>query len=173
MTTRLDFTTLDLMDALDLAVLIEAEAYERYQMFVGQLGHRFPRDASSVFASMAENEAKHGEELAKRREARFGDIPMRVSLDDLFDVEAPDHGAPRFNMSARQALEVALTSEQKAYEFYDQALAQVTDPEIHTLFIELRDEETEHKHMLREAIDALPPGAEIEWEDDQDEYPAL
>jgi hypothetical protein len=52
MTTRLDYTTLDLMDALDLAVLIEAEAYERYRMFVAQLGHRFPGDASSVFASL-------------------------------------------------------------------------------------------------------------------------
>ena len=52
MTTRLDFATLDLMDALDLAVLIEAEAYERYRLFVTQLGHRFPGDASSVFATM-------------------------------------------------------------------------------------------------------------------------
>ncbi len=173
MTTRLDFATLDLMDALDLAVLIEVEAYERYRMFVAQLGHRFPGDASSVFASMAENEAKHGKELAKRRQALFGDIPIRVSRDDLFDVEAPDHGAPRFNMSPLRAFEIALSSEQKAHDFYDQALAQITDPEIHALFVELRDEETEHQRMLREAIAALPPGADIEWEEDQDEYPAL
>ena len=173
MTTRLDLSTLDLMDALDLAVLIEVEAYERYRMFVAQLGHRFPGDASSVFASMAENEAKHGKELAKRRQALFGDIAIRVSRDDLFDVEAPDHGAPRFNMSPLRAFEIALSSEQKAHDFYDQALAQVTDPEIHALFIELRDEETEHERMLREAIAALPPGADIESEEDQDEYPAL
>jgi len=173
MTTRLDYATLDLMDALDLAVLIEAEAYDRYQMFVTQLGHRFPGDASSLFTSMAKNEAKHGQELAKRRQALFGDIPIRISRDDLFDVEAPDHGAPRFNMSLLQAFEVALSSEQKAYDFYNQALAQITDPEVHALFIELRDEEAEHERMLREAIAALPPGANIESEEDQDEYPAL
>ncbi len=173
MTTRLDFATLDLMDALDLAVLIEVEAYERYRMFARQLGHRFPGDATSVFTLMAESEAKHGEELAKRRQALFGDTPIRVSPDDLFDVEAPDQGAPRFNMSPLQALEVALSSEQKAFDFYNQALPQITDPEINALFIELRDEETEHKRMLRDAIAALPPGADIELEVDEDEYPAM
>ena len=171
MSTRLDFTNLDLMDALDLAVLIEAEAYDRYKMFAAQLGHRFAGDATSVFASMAENEAKHGKELAERRKSLFGDTPMRVSLDDLFDVEAPDMGAPRSNMSTLQAFEVALAAEQKAHAFYDQALAHVTNAEIHTLFVELRDEETDHVRMVREAIVALPPGADREWEEDEGRSP--
>jgi rubrerythrin len=161
------------MDALDLAVLIEHEAYERYQMFASQLGHRSPGDAGSVFATMAQNEAKHGKALAARRKALFAEAPMRVSPDDLLDVEAPDQGAPRINMSARGAFEIALASEHKAFGFYDQALAHVVDPEIHALFTELRDEETAHVRMVREAIAALPPGSEIEWEDDQDEYPAM
>ena len=173
MSTRLDFATLDLMDALDLAVLIEAEAYDRYQLFAAQLGHRFAGDAASVFASMAENEAKHGKELAARRKALFGDAPMRVSRDDLFDVEAPDQGAPRSNMSTRQAFEVALAAEQKAHAFYDQALAYVTNPEIRDLFAELRDEETEHVRMVQEAIALLPPGSDVQWKEDEDDYPAL
>jgi len=173
MPTRLDFATLDLMDALDLAVLIEVEACDRYKMFVAQLGHRFTGDAASVFASMAENEAKHGKELEKRRKALFGDVQVRVSRDDLFDVEAPDQGAPRANMSTLQAFEVALSSEQKAFDFYGQALAHVTNPEIHALFTGLRDEEAEHVRMVREAIAGLPPGADNEGEVDEDELPAL
>ena len=173
MPTRLDFATLDLMDALDLAVLIEEEACDRYKMFVAQLGHRFTGDAASVFASMAENEAKHGKDLEKRRKALFGDVPVRVSRDDLLDVEAPDQGAPRSNMSTLQAFEVALSSEQKAFDFYDQALAHVTNPDIRALFTELRDEEREHVRMVREAIADLPPGADNEGEVDQDELPAL
>ena len=86
MSTRLDFATLSLMDALDLAVLIENEAYERYKIFAAQLGHRFAGDAASVFASMAENEAKHGKDILERRKALFGDAPMKVSRDDIFDV---------------------------------------------------------------------------------------
>jgi rubrerythrin len=173
MSTRLDLATLTLMDALDLAVLIELEAHHRYRKFAAQLGHRFAGDAASVFASMANNEAKHGKELEKRRKAMFGDTPARVSLDDLFDVEAPEEGAPRRKMSALRAFEIALSSEQKAFDFYDEALAHVTDPEIHALFTELRDEETEHIRLVREAIAGLPPGADAELELDDDESPAL
>jgi len=173
MSTRLDFATLSLMDALDLAVLIEVEAYQRYRKFVALLGHRFAGDAASVFTSMAENEAKHGKEIEQRRKAMFGDTPPRVSLDDLFDVEAPEEGAPRTNMSALRAFEIALSSEQKAFDFYNQALAHVTDPEIHALFTELRDEETEHIRLVREAIANLPPGAKEELDLDMDESPAL
>jgi len=173
MSTTIDFATLDLMDALDLAVLIEVEAYERYKMFAAQLGHRFKGDAASVFASMAENEAKHGKDLADQRKAMFADAPMRVSRDDIFDVEAPDVGAPRSNISTLQAFEVALSSEQKAFDFYDQALAHVSNPEIKALFTELRDEETEHVKMVEEAIAKLPPEAAIELEQDEDELPAL
>jgi rubrerythrin len=173
MSTRIDFATLDLMDAIDMAVLIEVEVYERYKMFAAQLGHRYAGDAASVFASMAENEVKHGKELADRRKALFGDAPIRVSRDDLFDVEAPDVGAARSNLSALQAFEIALSSEQKAFDFYDQALAHVTNPEIKTLFTELREEEAEHVEMVRDAIAKLPPSAAIGPEEDDDELPAL
>ncbi len=173
MPTRLNFATLDLMDALDLAVLIEMEAYKRYRMFTEQLGRRFPGDAASVFASMAENEAKHGRDLETRRKAMFGEVPMRVSLDDLFDVEAPGMEATRSNMSPLRAFQVALASEQKAYDFYDQALGHVSHPEIKALFTELRDEETEHVRMVREAMANLPPGSDVELEEDEDDLPAL
>jgi rubrerythrin len=173
MSTRLDLSNLDLMDALDLAVLIEAEAYDRYRMFAAQLGHRSPGDAASVFASMAENEAKHGKDLAARRKTLFGTAPMRVSRDDLFDVEAPDQGTPRRNMSTRQAFEVALAAEQRAHDFYEEALAQVTNAETRALFAELRDEEVGHVRMVREAIAALPPDADEEWDLDDDDMPAL
>ena len=60
MSTRLDLSKLSLMDALDLAKLIEMEAHHRYQMFASQLGRSGGYDAGAFFATMAENEAKHG-----------------------------------------------------------------------------------------------------------------
>lgn len=173
MTTRLDLATLSLMDALDLATLIELEAYRRYKMFAAQLGHRGPGDAASVFTSMAANEAKHGQQLNERRGALFGDTPARVSIDDLFDVEAPEMGAPRSTMSTLQAFELALSSEQKAFDFYNQALERISDPDIRKLFAELRDEEAEHVRLVRETIAGLPPSASIEYELDLDESPSL
>ena len=173
MSTRLDLSKLSLMDALDLAKLIEMEACHRYQMFSNQLGRTGGYDAGSFFASMAENEAKHGQELEARRKALFGDTPARLTLDDLFDVEAPEMGAPRRGMSIVQAFELGLAAEKKAYDFYDMALPGITDPEVRELFTELRDEETEHVELLREEMAKLPPSASVEVEFDLDESPFL
>ena len=173
MSTRIDFSTLGLMDALDLAFLIEKEAYQRYLKFAAQLGIEGPERPGHFFRSMAENEAKHGEEIAKRRDAMFGTTPSQVSLDDLFDVEAPEEGAIRRTMSVLQAFQVGIAAEQKAYDFYDQALKHITDPEVHKLFIELRDEETEHVQLLRDHMEKLPPSASIEGEINYDETPYL
>jgi rubrerythrin len=170
MSTSLDLSKLSLMDALDLATLMEEEARQRYEMFATQLSGF---DTGSFFASMAENETKHGTELLTRRMALFGKVPMKVKLGDLYDVEAPEMGATRRGMSTIQAFEVGLTAEKKAYDFYDTALPGVTDPEVRTLFTELRDEVSEHVEMLREAMAKLPPSASVETENDPDDAPYL
>ena len=173
MATRLDLSNLSLKDALDLAKLIELEAYHRYKLFASQLGIYGGYDAGSFFASMADNEAKHGQEIAARREALFGDKPARVSLDDLYDVEAPDVGAVYSGMSLMKAFEVGLAAEQKAYDFYTRALPQVTNAEVKALFTELRDEEVEHVEMLKAGMAKLPPEASYEMEEDLDDEPYL
>ena len=168
MITNIDFSTLDLMDALDLAVLIEDEAWERYVLFSKQIGYRRPGDAGAIFASMANNEKKHGQQLLERRQELFGDAPLRVNRDDLFDVEAPESGALSWNMSPLKAFRLALESEEKAYLFYDEALVHVTNPTVRELFTELRNEESEHALMLREAIEALPPGSDVDLENEDE-----
>ncbi len=173
MSTRLDLSKLSLMDALDLASFIEEEAYQRYKMFAAQLGRTGGYDAGSFFATMADNEAKHGTELLARRKALFGDTPAKLTLDDLFDVEAPEMGAIRRGMSTVRAFELGLEAEKKAYDFYDGALPGITNAEVRALFTELRDEETEHVEMLREAMAKLPPSASEEVEFDLDEAPSL
>ena len=173
MSTRLDLSKLSLMDALDLAKLIELEACHRYQMFANQVGHSSGNDAGAFFAMMAKNEAKHGQELEERREKLFGDAPAKLTLDDLYDVEAPDMGAPHRGMSVLEAFKVGLAAEQKAYDFYDSALPGITDSDVRELFTELRDEEVEHVEMLKEAMAKLPEDADEEVEYDLDETPYL
>jgi erythrin-vacuolar iron transport family protein len=166
MPAKVDFSQLTLMDTLDLATLIEVEAFKRYNLFVEQIGSA--TDAGAFFQSMVVNEKKHADELAERRFALFGEAPARVKFDDIFDVEAPDVGSTRRNMSALKACQVALYSERKAFEFYDRALRKVTQPEIKALFEELRDEEAEHVRMVEEIIAKLPPSAELDIEDEDD-----
>jgi len=166
MSTRLDLSKLTLMDALDLASLIELEAKKRYTEFAESLGTRGVDDAGAVFRSMAINETKHCEEIAERRLALFGDRPAKVRLEDIYDVEAPDLGEVRWNMSALKAYQIALFSEQKAFAFYDEALEFVDQPDVRALFEELREEEDEHVKMLVKIIANLPPSAEVELEDE-------
>ncbi len=166
MSTRLDLSRLSLMDALDLASLIEMEAHKRYTEFAESFGSRGVDDAGAVFRSMAVNESKHCEELAERRLALFGEKPPRVSRDDIFDVEAPDVGDVRWNMSVLKAYQLALYSEQKAFAFYDEALEYVDQPDVKALFEELRDEEAEHVDMIVKIIAKLPASAEVEIEDE-------
>ncbi len=173
MSTRLDLSKLDLMDALDLAKLIEMEACHRYQMFAKQFGHSGGFGAGAFFAKMAENEAKHGQDLEARRKELFGDKPARLTLDDLYDVEAPEMGSVTRDMSTMQAFELGLAAEQKAHDFYDAALPGITDPDVRELFVELRDEEVEHVEMLQAEIAKLPESAKEEVEFDVDETPYL
>lgn len=174
MSTKLDLSELSLMDALDLSILIEEEARVRYTMFAKQLGRTGSgHDAGSFFAFMAENEVKHGSELVARRKKLFGETPMKLKLTDIYDVEAPEMGAPRLGMSVIQAFEMGLAAEKKAYDFFDSALPGVTDPEVKALFTELRDEEAEHLNMLKAEMAKLPPSASVSSEPDPDDAPYL
>jgi len=76
-------------------------------------------------------------------------------------------------MSVIQAFEIGLAAEKKAYDFYDAALPGITDLDVQALFTELRDEETEHVEMLKEAMAKLPSSASEEVEFDLDETPYL
>lgn len=170
MSTRLDYSKLSLMDALDLASLIELEAQKRYADFAEAFGTRGTDDAGAVFRSMAVNEAKHCEELAERRLEMFGEKPPSVTPDDIFDVEAPGVGDVYSSMSVLKAYQLALYSEQKAFAFYDEALDHITQPDVKKLFEELREEEAEHVQMLVNIIAKLPASAAVELED-EDDYP--
>ncbi len=160
--TPIDFRTLNLQDALDLALSIEEEAQERYESFAKITGGRYAGDAADMFRQMAGYELRHRASLVNRRRELFGNEPRRIRADDLDDVEAPDRGAPRTFMSARQALEVALASEEKAEAFFEASLQTVSDPGVRQLFEELRDEERKHAALVRGRLEKLPPGPDVE-----------
>lgn len=156
MPPTIDFRTLSLQDALDLAILIEEEARDRYEEFTDNLAVHHTPDAAQFFKTMAGNEAKHGEDLTMRRQSLFPDAKSRVTRAMLWDVEAPNYDASRMFMTARQAMEVALACEVKARDFFDAALAHVSDPEVRTLFEELRQEEVEHQKMVQDIMARIP-----------------
>ena len=168
-TKGLDFAALSLQDALDLAVLIEEEARERYQEFADQMEAHHTPEAAGFFRLMAVNEEKHRVELAARRQERFGDAPSAVTRAMLFDVEAPDYDEARAFMSPRSAMKAALQSEEKAYAFFAAALPGITNTEVKALFTELRDEEVVHQNLVRAELAKLPPDSDVRGDDFEDE----
>lgn len=164
-----DFGALTLQDALDLAILIEEEAAERYEELASQMELHHTRPAADFFRLMVGNETRHRDELEKRRVALFGNAPSRVDPLMLWEVEAPEYDKVRAFMSRRQSLFVALESEQKACAFFVGALPYVLDPEARALFEELRDEEIVHQQLVEKEIAALPPGVETDVNDNADE----
>jgi erythrin-vacuolar iron transport family protein len=173
MVREIDYAKLDLQDALDLAILMEEEAEERYLEFAEQMEEYFTPEAARFFRLMSSYEGKHEQELRQRRRARFGDAPARVDRGMLWEVEAPGYERARAFMSARQALEVALDSEIKAHDYFARALPSVADPEVRTVFEELRLEEVAHQEMVRKELAKQPPDDGLDPESFVDEPPAL
>ncbi len=172
-TTRgIDFTTLTLKDALDLAVLTEEEARDRYGELADQLEKHHTPDAAAFFRHMEKIEEMHRAILAERRAKTFGDQPRTVRRDMLFEVEAPDYDQARAFMTVRQALETSLASEIKAYEFFAAAAPSVEDDKTRALLEELRDDEIVHQDLVRRQMATLPPQADKDSVEDYEDAPA-
>lgn len=153
---HLKLDRLSLRDALDLAVLVEEEAQERYEELSHQMETHRSHDVAAFFRFMAGNEMKHGNELRDRRRKLFGDSDRIVTRAMLFDIEAPEYGEVRAFMTPREALHVALGSERKAKEFFVAALPHVQDNEVRSLFDELAGEEVHHEQLVLRELEKLP-----------------
>jgi len=160
-TREIDFAKLSLQDALDLAILIEEEARERYEEFAHQMRLHRTHEAAQFFRFMAKNEEKHRAELWARRRELFPGVPARVTREMLFDVEAPEYDEVRAFMTAGQALQAALRAEEKAHAFFVAALPAVRDLKVRALFEELRDEEVHHREMVRAQLASASPDPEL------------
>jgi rubrerythrin len=156
MSNDIDFSQLSLRDTLDLAIAVEEEAKGRYDDFAAQMDAHHTPETAKFFRFMAANETKHAEKLSAQRTKLFGDEPNTADSSLLFDVEAPEFEAARAFMSVQEALEVALNSEIKAYEFYDGALPMVEDREVKQLFVNLREEEKRHREMIESTQSKMP-----------------
>lgn len=156
-----DQVTLTLMDALDLAVLVEEEARDRYEELAEQMDVHHTRDAARFFRFMAKNEEKHRDALAKRRAELFGDQPRSVEAAMVFDVEAPEYDEARMFMSTREALETAHRSETKAHAFFVTLLERVSDQDARALLEELREEEIVHRRLVEAELAKLDANAPL------------
>ncbi len=169
----IDFLTLSLRDALDLAVLIEEEARDRYEELADQLTAHHTPDAAKFFRKMSRIEELHRKQLYDRRHADFDDEETSVTASMLYDIEAPEYDTVRAFMTVEQALDIALKSEVKAHAFFVEALKRVTDPAVKALFTELCEEEIEHQNLVKAEMAKLPKEKERSEDDFSDDPVSL
>ena len=66
-------------DALDLAILMEEEAHERYLVLAKKVGGRYAGDAADMFRSIASAEVRHAKLLCERRRPSSRRLVARLS----------------------------------------------------------------------------------------------
>ena len=157
MSHSIDLAKLTLQDALDIALIIEEEASERYSELARQLELHHTDEAAAFFRRMVGYEKAHAAQLREKRQQLVGDAPSEVDPVEVPELEAPDFGAIRAFMSPHAALRVAMQSEVRAHEFYSKALESVKDEQVRELFAEMVEEEAHHKMLVQQQMDKLPP----------------
>lgn len=98
----------------------------------------------------------------------FGTSPSRVTVGHDRGYSVAGYGeAEAVHVPLRHAMEVAMESQVKAYEFFDQALPGIRDQEVRRLFEELRDEEAEHQRLLKAEMAKCPETLDPDVEPDE------
>ncbi len=154
---NIDFSALSLRDALDLAILIEDEAAERYEEFVVQLSLHDNNEAACRLLQRAWFEGTHERMLQRVRQSLFGDEPRRVTRGMLFNTERSGTVEAGGRMTVRQALEVVRDTETAAYAFYDVALRYIDDADVRDCFTQLRSEELADCAAVEAQLAVLSP----------------
>jgi rubrerythrin len=168
-TAGIEFSTLTLRDALDLAILVDEEAEERYEELADQLELHHTPEAASFFHRMSSEERRHVADLRQRRRRLFPEAGRGVPPSRVWEVKTPDYDRVHAFMSVREAMQTALGAEEKAEAFFDAALHEVHDQEAAALFGELRNEEARLHEQVERDLAALPPEPAARPEDFEDE----
>ncbi len=149
-----DFSMLDAMDILDLAVFVEDEAAENYDQ-LATWSENHETGVSDFFKRMCKLEQLHRSQIAERRREFFGDTPAKYTSNIAWEVEVVDYDKIGGTLTLREALDLAMSVEVRAEQYYEGALEFVSDEQTVKLLEDLRDSEKEHQRLLQEELDKI------------------
>jgi rubrerythrin len=151
----MDFSKLKPHDILDLAMFAESEAQDNYDQLSTIMRSRGNDHAADFFHRMAALEKLHHDQLRARREALYPSAVPGLADRWFWGIEAPDYAAVGPTITVREAYAFALESEERAFDYYTQAIDYVTDATLTALFDELREAEAQHQRLLRDELARL------------------
>jgi rubrerythrin len=155
MALEMDFSKLSGTDVLDMAIAIEDEAQLYYEQLADWVKTGTNGEAADFFHRMATREERHRQQIVAQRQRLYGDAPQSNAAKVSWAVEAPDYDALPTDATLRQAFDVAMDAETRAYDFYSGAIDFVTDEKVADLFQGLMQAEAEHKRLLADEMARL------------------
>ena len=167
------FASLNPQEALQMAIFIEernAGIYQRFAEMFAEFRDTESLEIASVFWDMSTEEKRHRAMLQERYAERYGKATCSVTEEDLCEmIEVPnlENGdvfeAPgRSDRSARErALQVALTAEKTAQDFYARLVEQTEDDILRRLYTELSIMEDGHVEFLQNLVCSEKVGGAI------------
>jgi len=147
------------------AIAIEREAVERYAEFAARMSDLGNEDVARLFTALARTETDH----LKKLEAQAGSLAL-PAIDgiehawlDSGSPEAPARELVYRTMGPREALSIALASEQRAQALFLRVQRLAQHPALQSLAQEMAFEESSHVALIEQAL-ALTPNASPDWE---------
>jgi rubrerythrin len=153
---QLDWSMLDAMDFLDMAVQVEVEAEDHYNELITWLKDTASPEALDFFEKMAVREARHRNQIKAKRAELFGDTPSRYPDWVPWEVEAPEdwqHVEPAVDLA--KALEMSLAMESNARDYYANVIDYAQDTQVEEILVGLKAAEEEHVRLVQSEIDKL------------------
>jgi len=140
------------------AIAIEREAAERYAEFATRMGDLGNDEIASLFSALARMETEHLAKLEKQ--AQEIELPAIDAAEHAWlDSGAPETMARELvyrMMGPRDALAIALASEQRAHAFFLRVQRLARDPAWRALAQEMAIEESDHVELIGRALARLP-----------------
>jgi rubrerythrin len=150
-----DFSKLQPMDILDLAIFVEEEAESNYEQLSSWAQNWSEDRVVEFFNTMAGREALHRKQIRELRQSKFGETAPNFTENVAWEVESPNYDKVGDDMSLREALELARQSEINAHDYYQKAQEYFSDEESLELLENLRLAELEHRRLLEKEIARL------------------
>jgi rubrerythrin len=169
MTRNYDDAIGTLEELLAHALLIEAEAEERYRDLAAQMEAHNNLEVANLFQKLAIYEGGHAAEI----EARTDDmtLPEYAAWDYSWETpESPElinTSAMHYLISPRSALDQARIAEQQAFDFFDHLARTAPNASLAEMAKIFAAEEKEHIAMIDDMLARLAPPRDNE-EDDSD-----
>jgi len=147
------------------ALAIEREAAARYLEFAERMADEGSDHVATLFRSLARFEAGHVAQLEEAtRDMTLPEIPAgQYAWLDAGAPETAAHDLVFRLMTPHDALEIALTAEQRARQFFDQVYENSDNEQLRELALDMAREEDDHVAWVERAL-AANPDPHVDWE---------